>query len=176
MTAEEWWDYSQMSQPKAFGDDQTYAKGLGWLDGCGPLVEDWGSGLSFGRQYITRSRYVGIDGSTKNPFADVHADLRTYTSQADGIFIRHVLEHNTEWRRILQNAVDSFRSRLVLVFFTPFGGVTMPQNPSHLTLDISFRKEDITDYLEAFQVKEEHLPTGTQYGSETIFYVERTAP
>jgi hypothetical protein len=57
--------------------------------------------------------------------ADVIARLRTYfSSRPDEIFIRHILERNGEWPLVLTNALASFRRRMALVLFTPFGPPT----------------------------------------------------
>ena len=105
-------------------------------------------------------------------------DLTRYTSDADCIFIRHVLEHNVEWRRILANAVASFAKRLVLIVFTPFADTTrVIGSASHVTSaptpDISFRKEDLTDYFKQYKYREELLSTDTQHRAEDAFYIER---
>ena len=168
-----WWDFSAWPEPKPYGSTDTYEKGMAWLDGECNVIADWGCGLTWAKQYATRSEYWGVDGSSNNPFADELADLRKYKKPSDGIFMRHVLEHNAEWQDILANAVASFRKRFVLIMFTPFSETTRPNNPGHLTLDISFRREDLLAFLEPFAVSEEHLQTDTQYGSEHIFYVAR---
>ena len=63
--------------------------------------------------------YWGID-LDPSVSADHTADLATYTSTADGLFMRHVLEHDLRWRSLLRNALASFRRRMVLVLHTPF--------------------------------------------------------
>ena len=40
--------------------------------------------------------------------------------------------------------------------------------------DISFRKEDLTEYLKPFTYTEETLHTDTQYRFEHMFYVTRS--
>jgi hypothetical protein len=169
----QWWDFRGWPAPKPYGSTETYEKGMTWLDEACVDIADWGCGLTWAKQYAKRASYHAVDGSVNNPFADEVADLRTYAKPSDGIFMRHVLEHNMEWRDILANAVAAFRKRFVLIMFTPFAETTRPNNPGHLTLDISFRKEDLLAYLTPFAVSEEHLLTDTQYGSEHIFYAER---
>jgi hypothetical protein len=71
---------------------------------------------------------------------------------SDGILLRHVLEHNPGWRRILSGAVESFTKKMVLVIYTPFGDVTRnirKQIPwdTRVPVAISFRKEDITSCI-----------------------------
>jgi hypothetical protein len=74
-------------------------------------VEDWGCGGGGFRRFCLSPRYIGLDGS-KTPFADKIVDLCTYSLIAPGIMMRHILEHNYEWERILVSAVRSFQEKL----------------------------------------------------------------
>ncbi|MCE9584599.1 MAG: class I SAM-dependent methyltransferase [Planctomycetes bacterium] len=161
-----------MKAPIPFGDATTYQKGMEFLDDC-DVVEDWGCGTAFAKMHRKRGTYVGVDGSP-SPFTDRIADLREYRSQADGIFMRHILEHNFEWRRILENAVASFRKKFVLIMFTPFVAETkqIATNWSNIP-DLSFRKEDLTQCFQGLTWREEALTTDTQYRTECVFYIER---
>jgi hypothetical protein len=168
------WRYDNM--PKFhYGDDTTYKRGIAFLDGHG-TIEDWGCGFTHAKTFVTNSRYIGVDGSS--PHADQIVDLSEYTSEVDCIFMRHVLEHNVAWRRILANAVASFTKRMVLIIFTPFADTTrVIAAATHVTSvptpDISFRKEDLTDYFKQFHYREESLNTDTQYQTESVFYIEK---
>lgn len=166
------WDYSKVVPGTKYGDDDiTYEKGMAFLADCS-LVEDWGCGTGYAKRFC-KSTYRGIDGS-KGPETQIVADLREYRSEVDGIFMRHVLEHNHEWGKVLENAIASFRKKLVLILFTPLSPITrqIATNWSEIP-DISFRKEDITTLLKDFKVSEEVLRTKTQYQIEFIFYVSR---
>ena len=126
--------------------------------------------------FVAKSRYVGIDRSSK--CVDKIADLRGYTSEGDCIFMGHVLEHNFDWRRILTNAIASFKKRMVLVIFTPLSQTTCQIDTSTILTsvpvpDISFRKEDLTDCFKKVKYAEESLETDTQYRKEHIFYIEK---
>lgn len=169
------WDYSRVKGPTPFGDSTTYQRGMAFLEDC-ESVEDWGCGTAFAKMFRTRGTYIGVDGS-KSPFTDKVVDLREYRSRPDGIFMRHVLEHNHDWRRILENAIESFGKKFVLVTFTPFGPETrqIATNWSEIP-DLSFRKDDLTAYLQPFRWTEETLVTETQYRTETIFLIERSSP
>jgi len=46
--------------------------------------------------FLNLNKYVGIDDSN-TPFSDIKVDLLKYTSNVDGIFIRHVLERINEY-------------------------------------------------------------------------------
>lgn len=157
----------------AYGADATYEKGMAFLDQPGAVVEDWGCGTTYARKFVTNGTYVGIDGSPVDS-TDKVVDLRRYTSTADCIFMRHVLEHNTEWREVLTHALESFGKRMVLVIFTPFGEETrcLDVDPWTRIPTISFRKEDITEMIH-LPYREERLTTDTEYGVEHIFYLEK---
>ncbi len=170
------WNYENVDKFH-YGDDVTYKKGIAFLDGHG-TIEDWGCGFAHAKTFVTKSPYVGVDGSSK--YADKIVDLRKYTSDADCIFMRHVLEHNFDWRRILANAIASFKKRMVLVIFTPLAETTRviatSTNVTSIPVpDISFRKEDLTEYFKQFKYTEESLQTDTQYQTEHVFYIEKSA-
>ena len=167
------WNYDQAKFP--YGDDTTYRKGIAFLDGQG-TIEDWGCGFAHARTFVHNSRYLGVDGSS--PHADTIADLCDYRSETDCIFMRHVLEHNMEWRKILTGAVASFRHRMVLIVFTPFAETTRVMatavNCTTVAMpDLSFRKADLTEHFNHLRYTEESLTTDTQYGVEHIFYLEK---
>jgi hypothetical protein len=155
----------------SYGDDATYQRGMAFLEGCG-IVEDWGCGTAYAKNHVKGNEYVGIDGS-RSSFADKVVDLREYTSETDCIFMRHVLEHNWDWNNILSNAISSFKKRMVLIIFTPFGSETRQIGVWEGIPDISFKKEDLTAFFGHLEYTEETLETDTQYGVEHIFYIER---
>lgn len=158
-----------------FGE-HAYQPGLAWLLETCETIEDWGCGMAWARRYVPEGRYTGVDGSpAAEPFADVICDLRDRETSVDGIFIRHVLEHNSDWGVILKNAMGSFRKRLVVAGFTPWSGrETYPLDPKGALLDLSFRQEDITDMFEGcdWRLEEADVP-GSQYGVSHVFYVEK---
>jgi glycosyltransferase involved in cell wall biosynthesis/SAM-dependent methyltransferase len=164
------WQYANR-EPFAYGDDTTYRKGMAFLDGHG-TIEDWGAGAGYARRFIERSPYRGIDGSPSLGVECI-ADLRDYQSDVDCIFMRHVLEHNADWGLILDNALRSFRKRMVLVVFTPFAARTREIGSWSGIPDLAFRKRDLVDRFGDLVHREETLVTGTQYGREHIFYLER---
>lgn len=166
------WDYSKAIPGQKYGDDDiTYVKAMEFLADCSQ-VEDWGCGFGYAKK-LCKTSYKGVDGS-KGPNTDVIADLREYKSETDGILLRHVLEHNHDWKKVLDNAIASFKKKLVIILFTPLAAQTkqIATNWSNIP-DMSFRKEDITGALKEFKVKEEVLRTKTQYGIEFMFYIQR---
>jgi hypothetical protein len=117
------WKYSELDLPFPYGCDTTYLHGARWLKGMG--VEDWGCGACYARNFLNETSYFGIDGSP-SPWTNLVEDLVSYRSETPGIFMRHVLEHNWKWSKILDNAISSFQRRMVLIIFTPFGQMTAP--------------------------------------------------
>lgn len=163
-----------------YSDTLTYEKGFNWLKPC-EVIEDWGCGAGGFKRFFTdsvKNKYLGIDGSI-TPFSNIKADLTTYKSNVQGIYMRHILEHNYEWKKVLENALQSFTERFCLVLFTPFSNNTkeIAHNLSHGVdvPDISFSKNDIIQTilnnncvftLESFQ-------TNTGYQIEHIFYITK---
>lgn len=166
--------YIGLREIRIYGDDTTYRRAADFLSDIA-VVEDWGCGAGGFRHYCTTG-YVGIDGS-KSRFADKVVDLTEYTSDAEGILVRHVLEHNRDWERILENAVSSFRKKLCVVIFTPWSDETtvLKHNPNIGGVpDLSFKRDDIVRHFEGCTwMSQEDLVTDTEYTVEHIFFVER---
>ena len=180
------WNYG-LTPTFPYGDETSYRKAMDFLDGP-YIIEDWGCGTAWARRFVKKGRYIGLDGSW-SMHCDQVTDLRTYRSEADGILIRHILEHNYDWRKILENALASFQKKFCLILFTPFGDVTQSIGSTKENVpDISFRKEDLLEFLDAvdeaskrsdrrrFYFTEESIQSATQYGVEHLFYIQHRAP
>lgn len=157
-----------------YGEDLTYLKGWKFLKDC-TEIEDWGCGFGYFSNFVPIDRYKGIDGSCSKA-ASVYADLEEYKSRTSGIFMRHILEHNENWEKVLANAIASFRHRMVLIIFTPFADETkqIGWNPLHEVPNISFKKEDLTKHFDFLEWEEEEgIKTDTEYGVEHIFYISK---
>lgn len=114
VTAAPWGVNLQHSQ---YGTLETYSRAAAWFKDCAE-VSDWGGGSGFFRQFLPDAvRYRLVDG-TLQADAQTIANLETFAEPAEGILIRHVLEHNVNWLDILQNAMRAFTKRLVVVTFT----------------------------------------------------------
>lgn len=166
-----------------YGDDTTYRDGLGWLWENSWIVEDWGAGAAYGRKFTPLGGiYVAIDGSPESaPYVDHVCDLRAYepaTSQPDGIFLRHVLEHNLDWQVILDRALLRCRKRLALVVFTPFSdGPTRRLRPEgDYRHDLSFNYAELTRSFDRggfdWRVEDYCNRPSLQYGEEHMFKVQ----
>jgi len=163
-----------------YGEVITYKLGYAFLRDC-EKIEDWGCGAGGFKRFfeaVDLHKYVGIDGSI-TPFSNIKADLVEYTSETEGLFMRHIIEHNYEWDKVLNNALRSFTKKMCFILFTPFSetteeiahnrsiGVDVP--------DLSFSKSDLIQMFEQYNIKYrlETLRTGTQYGVEHVFYLEK---
>ena len=143
-------------------DDATYRRAAQWLAGRG-LVEDWGCGCGWAEQFFPE--YRGIDGS--GPFAQERVDLRTYRSSVPCALMRHVLEHNDDWRLVLANFLASFQKRGCLILFTPL----VEQEQRGLAIDdipnINLPRDEFLSTIQPFLVKAEAI------GEEMVFYLEK---
>lgn len=154
-----------------YGVEASYKMGMGWLYPC-ELVEDWGCGPAYSKRYRSGT-YIGIDGT--EGFCDKVADLKTYRSSVPGIFMRHVLEHNEDWRPILENALSSFTERMALIFFTPWSDKThvVHWTPETDIPVISFRKQDILDYISPYLAGEDVIHRKDKPLYDTVFRLEK---
>jgi hypothetical protein len=167
---------------QVYGDDTTVRRGVFFLNEPDIVtVEDWGCGYGGVKLYLApHQQYIGIDGS-HSKFADKMADLETYRSSADAIFMRHVLDHNPQWSKVLDNALASFTKRMVLILFTPYQETTrmLREYPGwggteHSMFDIGFRREDIVERFGSIWFRsEENIRTRTGYEVEHMFYLDK---
>jgi hypothetical protein len=154
---------------KRYGVEDSYRVGMDWLKDC-ELVEDWGCGPAYSRNH-RKGSYRGVDGT--EGFCDVVADLATYKSSPPGLFMRHVLEHNVEWRPILENALNSFTERMSLIFFTPWADKTHVVHEWKSIPFISFKKEDILELIGPYIKKEIVVPFPKKGMSDTVFCLQK---
>ncbi len=146
------------------------------------VVEDWGCGYGGFQRYLGEHQtYIGIDGS-KSRSAVITADLADYRSTVDAIHMRHVLEHNPAWRKVLENVLASFTQRAVVTLFTPLAETEtiIARYPNFCgtgveMVDISLPEAQISDMFAASgsQVTREQIKTNTQYGVEYLFFLAR---
>ena len=174
--------YAQVAQARQVdGEDTTAIMAAEFLKDCA-TVADWGCGWGGFKTHICSSQeYIGIDGSN-SPYADVIADLEEYTVPTEGILLRHVLEHNLNYEKILANAVAACTRKLCVVISTPF-------NPDRVKIiqtydnyfgagqavhDLSLPSRDIMRYLSDCVVELKFgIKTTTQYGEEHIFFARK---
>jgi hypothetical protein len=158
-----------------YGETVTYLMAAAFLADLSE-VEDWGCGAG-GFKRFCRGRYVGVDGSN-TPFADRIVDLCTYTSRVEGLVMRHVLEHNYEWEKILDGAVRSFTRKFCLILFTPFSDVTreIAHNRAYGVdvPDLSLSRSSIEARFVGLKWELfDNIATATGYGVEHVYLVWR---
>lgn len=154
-----------------YGAIDTYQIAAEWLDGHG-TVFDWGCGKGFSRQFFRQSQWIGIDGTFSR---DANVDLAGVQVHCDSILMRHVLEHNPDtWRRIMQNALNSFLIRMVLVTFTPFADEThvfKTERYGETELPyLRFRKAELTEMMGGLLVEDRAVETTHP---EHVFFLEK---
>jgi SAM-dependent methyltransferase len=153
-------------------DPQTsLTQALAFLDGQG-AIEDWGAGSADARRLVQSSAYVAVDALDSEQI-DVKADLQDYRSNASCILIRHVLEHNWGWRRIVANAVASFENRMAIVIYTPFSSREAKLDEYDEIPILALDKAELTAFFTGLDVREETISSKTDYGQETIFYLSK---
>jgi hypothetical protein len=144
-------------------------------------IEDWGCGNCVFKHYLDNDiKYVGIDGSNTGYQSKIE-DLTKYRSKSEGIYIRHILEHNDEYKKILENALVSFTNTLILVLFTPFTNesetvvLTSCKLEGRVIPDISFNKNYIIRLIEEKNCSYElieNIKSKTCYNFENMFIIK----
>ena len=163
--------YASLRAREPYGDRASYEMAAEWMAGL-DRVEDWGCGKGFLKTVMDNpAAYHGIDGSY-TPFAEKITDLCTYKSTAQGIVLRHVLEHSHQWPVILANALQSFTKRLCIVLFTPLVDKTvlLHTEPDYDDVPVySFAIDDLLAPIRRAGVHSSHQTVpGSFYGTETV--------
>ena len=175
------WDGWYKSLPKTpgsfqYGDTLTYALAAKFLEDCTD-VEDWGVG---GGGFLRhRPDAIGVDGSDTQFAQKKYVDLRTYTSQVEGVHIRHIFEHNYNWKDILQNAVQSATKKLAITMFIPLikdSTKELAHNAKHGVdvPDMAINEKDFMDVIlkmNPINIHREKFFTKTGYNQEEIIFI-----
>jgi hypothetical protein len=160
--------------PQPYGASRSYELGAAALADC-ITVEDWGCGLGWFKQFHIGC--IGVDGSD-SPHADVVDDLATRRSSVEGIFMRHVLEHNYQWQTVLDNALASFTRRMVLVIFTPWTK-QVPHHELRFEADygvptLALNRRTLVDRFGNLEWSQQTIASPeTFYGWEAVFTIGR---
>ena len=111
-----------------------------------------------------------VDGSPSE-WVDTVAELESYRSTVSGVLLRHVLEHNHGWRRVLGNACASATWRMAVVIFTPLGDRTRDLTKGReIGPRYSFCRGDLAEVWRTGGFYERHVNT---VATETVFLLER---
>ena len=158
-----------------YGNATTYYIAAAFLTGCSE-IEDWGCGAGGFRQFCP-GEYIGVDGS-RTPFANKLVELTTYRSNVEGILLRHVLEHNYNWPKILEGAVKSFRKKLCVVLFTPLVDTTRElahnRDKGIDVPDLALAPRDIEAHFSGLHWRLfRGIESKSQYGIEHVYCVWR---
>lgn len=174
-------DISNNTQDSSYkyGDTETYQIAANFLSDC-KTIEDWGVGA--GGFLIYSPEAIGIDGSD-TPFATKKfIDLCDYETKVEGIHIRHILEHNYEWDRILENALKSATKKICLTLFIPLNdGDTTIEKAHNLkhgvdVPDLSISKDKFDEILLKYNpsiVETITLETNTGYSTEIVYKITK---
>jgi hypothetical protein len=161
-----------------YSETETYKIAADFLRGL-DVVEDWGVGAGGFLNHLPNA--IGVDGSD-TPFAHKKfIDLCNYTTLANGIHLRHVLEHNYNWQKILNNALSSAVNKVVVTLFIPLSDSETKELAHNLkhgvdVPDLSISKKEFNEILESFSpklVEVQTLKTPTGYGVEIIYKVTK---
>lgn len=171
------WDHSR---PMVYGSEASYRKAAEFLDGYCPIVEDWGAGRTAAKPYFVKSRYIAIDGSVCGDRIDMIADLRDYRSEiADGILIRHVLEHNYDWTRIVQNALGCpcLRRLVIVLFLQPRDWTEMFELNQDGIPNLHISRRCLEEMFQGWSWRSEMIPRNdlTCHTAEYFYFAERRA-
>jgi hypothetical protein len=177
--------YLNIEKRKMYADEKTAVLASTWLNIPEILViEDWGCGYGGFMNYIwPHQSYIGIDGSNTK-YADKIEDLVLYKTKVDAIHMRHVLEHNENWRIILKNFLESFTKRGVITFFTPFAEKETIidfdpnwENSNNQMVTMSLPLDEIyaiiKEYKDIEYITEMNLITNSHFKIEHIFYFKK---
>jgi hypothetical protein len=174
------WNHFHRADPMApYGTSQTFDMGAEWLMNC-DVIEDRGCGTGwFARTMKSRNpaiQVIELDGSPLN--GGIAVDLEDFQPEIapDGIFMRHVLEHNWNWKRILANALNSFGKRMALVLFTPLEECDRNiYNHSIGVPVLCLSGPELHKMLDQPKLKYSTvaLSSDTEFGAELLYRIER---
>lgn len=178
--------YLQQDEPTQYGNDVTSYRRAGIYLGGPGIVRDWGCGSTFFRNFCG-APYEGVDGAVGSiPFGALVRDLRTAKfTPTPKAHMRHVLEHNWEWRIILRNFMNSFTDRAVITLFLPLSDgndkhdpraalVEKPSDPPGLHLSKLSFFHNISVRVPGCKVHSEEMHTDVApYNWEQMFFLEK---
>ena len=177
---DDWYKELDPNSPSAYkySNTETYKIAADFLSDC-ETIEDWGVGAGGFLNYCPKA--VGVDGSN-TPFATKkYVDLTTYVTNVEGVNLRHVLEHNYAWDKILNNLLKSASKKIALTFFIPLSNSETTELAHNLkhgvdVPDLSISETKFNEILNSYELKNVEkitLNTNTGYGVEIVFLIEK---
>lgn len=169
-----WW---RDAEPSPLGPEDSYVLGAAWLRGL--RTSDWGCGTGWSRRYFPDDLWTGVDGTGGARQKVIIADLATYREPSEGIFMRHVLKHNEDWRTVLANALQSFQKRMFLAIFTaPVPTTRVFNRVAELggVVEIEFNFDDIDDVIAAHpdvEYAKALLPPRGPFLAESVWFLSK---
>lgn len=164
---------SKMQGLIPFGDNISYEIGAKFIDGL--ATEDWGSGYGW---FLTvhSGPYIAVNNVPVMPWPEIIADLHDYTSNTPAIFLRAVLEHTPNWRKILNNAILSATEKIVLVVTTPDGDDNIIKyigNTEIPDIALPWKEIDETFLKNNWNFEKIFLETKTHNGIDSIWLAQK---
>ena len=159
-----------------YGDTLTYELAAKFLEDC-TEVEDWGVGGGGFLRY--RPDAIGVDGSDTKFAQKKYIDLRKYTTNVEGVHIRHIFEHNYNWKDILENAVKSATKKLAITMFIPLiteDSKELAHNAQHGVdvPDMAINEKEFMNVITKMNpsnIHREIFSTATGYNKEEIIFI-----
>jgi len=161
-----------------YGTVATYRLAAEWLADC-RTVGDWGGGRGFLSRFLKPDQvYTLIDGTEqKEALVPMRvADVRTYQEPSDGIVLRHILEVlGDAWRTTLQNALQIFKKRMVVITCTP----DAPQTQLY-RYDLTWplqqfnHAKDLLPLMQPYLVRVQDVPGELKRYPERVYLLEKS--
>lgn len=169
-------DLPEQASAFNYGDTITYQLASEFLKDCS-TVEDWGCGAGGFLRY--RPDAVGVDGSDTRFAQKKFINLREYTSDVEGVHIRHIFEHNYNWSDILHNALKSAKKKLAITLFIPLdpaGTKQLAYNDIHgvNVPDVQINEQEFMDIITSYGptgIERNIYETETGYGKEETIFI-----
>jgi hypothetical protein len=159
--------------PVPFGDTISYEIGAKFIDGL--PTEDWGSGYGWFMKVHT-GPYTAVNNVSVMDVPEIVADLHVYKSSTPAIFLRAVLEHTTNWRSVLNNAIASATEKIVLVVTTPDGNdkvIKYIQTTEIPDIALPWQEIDKMFLTSGWNIKKRVLETSSHNGIDAIWLAQK---
>ena len=156
------WQWNRV--PEDLGSEETYRICADWVKDA-RYVDDWGCGKMRLKHFLPKTcEYTGIDYTPiRKDWTQIVgpvdlADWNHPSYAVEGIVIRHVLEHNHDWEKILRNAIKSFTWRMALcLFIPPSNGRTRNTRDDDFVPYLAINREKLMNILQPYLKRTEFV-------------------